>query len=78
MKLYKLTSFVALAVLTACSSEEITSLEGNCELRLTSTIENTRVATDDVSTQSKRLVPGETVKVWVEDATTDDVLYEAN
>ena len=69
---------MALAVLTACSNEVITTPDGNCELRLTSTIENTRVATSDSGTQSKRLYPGETVKVWVDDATTDNVLYEAN
>ena len=78
MKLYKLTPFVALAMLTACSTDDVMPVDDAVELRLTSTIESTRVATADASTQATQLAQGEQVVVWVEDAVAGDWLYSAH
>ncbi|MGM9832955.1 MAG: fimbrillin family protein [Candidatus Limisoma sp.] len=77
MKFYKIASIMVPAVLASCSTDDLSTVDDAVELRLTSSVEATRVATDDVATQSTQLAAGETVKVWVEDATTDDVLYDA-
>lgn len=74
----KLLSVLALAALLfgSCSNDEQGLNDGVTELRVSSGV--TTLLKSAANTQESTIANGETVNLWVDDATTSDALYKAN
>lgn len=74
----KLLSVLTLSALlfASCSSDEQGLNDGTTELRVSSGV--TTLLRSAANTQESTIVNGETVSLWVDDATTTDAAYKAN
>jgi len=72
-----LSVFAVTALLFAsCSSDDNDTDNGPAELRVSSGVST--LLKSAANTQEDKIVAGETVSLWVDDATTSDALYKAN